>query len=131
MDKFPTIDELHKILDQIAEEIPEEFFRELNHGIILLPESKLHPESRDTDKLYVMGEYVRMAAGRHTVSRQIVIYYGSFKEVCRGYSMEAIEEKLRETLYHEFTHHLESLGGEKGLEIEDAENLARYRSKYK
>ena len=45
--------------------------------------------------------------------------------------MEAIEEKLRETLYHEFTHHLESLGGEKGLEIEDAENLARYRSKYK
>lgn len=126
MNNFPSIDQLHKILDEIAEELPEEFFRELNQGIILLPEYKLHPESRAQDKLYIMGEYVRSMAGRH-----IVIYYGSFEKVYNGYPIEIIEEKLRETLYHEFIHHLESLAGERGLEIEDAENLAKYKDKYK
>ena len=126
MNNFPSIDQLHKILDEIAEELPEEFFRELNQGIILLPEYKLHPESRAQDKLYIMGEYVRSMAGRH-----IVIYYGSFERVYSGYPIEIIEEKLRETLYHEFIHHLESLAGERGLEIEDAENLAKYKDKYK
>lgn len=124
MDNFPTIDELHEILDEIAEEVPVEFFHKLNQGIVLLQEYKLHPESRDIDKLYIMGEYVRSVAGRH-----IVIYYGSFKKVYRGYSREFLREKLRETLFHEFTHHLESLAGEKGLEIEDAENLAKYLEK--
>ncbi len=124
MDNFPTIDELHEILDQIAEEIPVEFFHKLNQGIILLPEYKLHPESRDRDKLYIMGEYVRSVAGRH-----IVIYYGSFKQIYRGYSRELLREKLRETLFHELTHHLESLAGERGLEIEDAINLEKYRGK--
>ncbi len=126
MNNFPSIDQLHKILDEIAEELPEEFFRELNQGIILLPEYKLHPESRAQDKLYIMGEYVRSMAGRH-----IVIYYGSFEKVYNGYPIEIIEEKLRKTLYHEFIHHLESLAGERGLEIEDAENLAKYKDKYK
>ena len=126
MNNFPSIDQLHKILDEIAEELPEEFFRELNQGIILLPEYKLHPESRAQDKLYIMGEYVRSMAGRH-----IVIYYGSFERVYSGYPIEIIEEKLRETLYHEFIHHLESLAGERDLEIEDAENLAKYKDKYK
>ena len=125
MNNFPDIDELHEILDKIAEELPEELFRELNLGIILLPEHKIHPESRDEGKLYIMGEYVRSMAGRH-----IAIYYGSFEKVYNGYPIETIEEKLRETLYHEFTHHLESLAGEKDLEIEDAEDLARYRGKY-
>jgi len=73
-----------------------------------------------------MGEYVRSMAGRH-----IVIYYGSFEKVYNGYPIEIIEEKLRKTLYHEFIHHLESLAGERGLEIEDAENLAKYKDKYK
>ena len=122
MNNFPTIDELHEILDEIAEELPEELFCGLNQGIILLPEYKLHPESRAQDKLYIMGEYVRSIAGRH-----IVIYYGSFERVYNGYPIEIIEEILRETLYHEFTHHLESLAGEKDLEIEDAENLEKYR----
>ncbi|NMA86160.1 MAG: metallopeptidase family protein [Tissierellia bacterium] len=124
MDKFPNIDEMHEILDKIAEEIPAELFEKLNQGIILLPEYKTHPESRDTDKLYIMGEYVRSMAGRH-----IVIYYGSFEEVYSGYSIETIEEKLKETLYHEFIHHLESLAGERDLEIEDARDLARYRKR--
>ena len=124
MNKFPSIDEMHEILDKITEEVPEKFYENLNQGIILLPEYKLHPESRNKDKLYIMGEYVRSMAGRH-----IVIYYGSFKKVYNEYSIDIIEEKLRETLFHEFTHHLESLAGEKGLEIKDAINLAKYKRK--
>ncbi len=50
-------------------------------------------------------------------------------KVYNGYSIDIIEEKLRETLFHEFIHHLESLAGERDLEIEDAENLAKYKGK--
>lgn len=35
-------------------------------------------------------------------------------------------EKLTHTLKHEFIHHLESMAGERGLEIKDAEYLADY-----
>ena len=122
MSNFPTIDEVHDILDEIAEELPEDFFTELNKGIVLLPQAKIHRESRDRDKLYIMGEYARDITGRH-----IAIYYGSFEKLYEGLSIEAIKEKLKDTLLHEFTHHFESLAGEKGLEIEDARDMDRYR----
>lgn len=35
------------------------------------------------------------------------------------------------TIKHEFTHHLESLAGEKGLEIDDAIKINTYLSKHK
>lgn len=124
MSKFPTIDEVNDILDQIAEGLPEEFFKELNKGIILLPECKIHPESRENDKLYIMGEYGRDITGRH-----IAIYYGSFKQVYNNHSYEKIKEELQNTLVHEFTHHFESLAGERGLEIEDAKAMNKYRKR--
>ena len=122
---FPTIDEVHTILDEIAEELPKEFFEKLNEGIILLPEYKLHPESKNREDLYIMGQYSRSITGRH-----IAIYYGSFERIYRGISMEYLREKLRDTLLHEFTHHLESFAGERGLEIEDAEYMSRYRGRH-
>lgn len=121
---FPTIDEVHQILDEIAEEIPKKFYEGLNEGIILLPEYKVHPESRTRDRLYIMGEYRRSITGRN-----IAIYYGSFKKVCRGYTREKLRKQLKDTLLHEFTHHLESLAGERGLEIKDAEDIRRYKDK--
>lgn len=123
-DEFPSIDKVHEILDEIAEGLPKEFFRELNKGIILLPEYKLHPESEERDRLYILGEYCRNITGRN-----ITIYYGSFKEVCWSYTEEKLRKQLRDTLVHEFTHHLESLAGEKGLEIKDAEDIERYRGR--
>lgn len=123
MKSFPSIDKINNMLNNIAEEIPEEFFNKLNEGIVLLPEYKLHPESRTFHPLYIMGEYSRSVTGRN-----IKIYYGSFKRVYQGQSKGYIYDRLKETLLHEFTHHLESLSGERGLEIKDAENLERYRS---
>lgn len=124
MKDFPTIEVVHKMLDEISEEIPVEFYNGLNEGIVLLPESKIHPESRSGNKLYIMGEYSRSITGRN-----IVIYYGSFRNVHFGISEEDLREELKHTLLHEFTHHLESRAGERGLEVKDQEDLNKYRSK--
>lgn len=121
MDAFPSINEILEILNEIAEEIPGEFFRRLNKGIILLPDYKLHKNSKDPNKLYVMGEYSSDITGR-----QIRIYYGSFKKVYHDMPLEILKVKLKDVLLHEFTHHLESLAGENNLEIKDATALAKY-----
>lgn len=121
MEDFPSIEQVHNILDEISEELPQEFFKELNEGIVLLSQYKIHPKSRADRPLYIMGEYSRSFTGRN-----IKIYYGSFKRVYRGSSPDRVYRELRETLLHEFTHHLESLAGERDLEIEDKINMKRY-----
>lgn len=125
MNDFPTIDEVHHMLNEIAEDLPTDFYKKLNEGIVLLPQYKLHPKSRDSKTLYIMGEYSRSFTGRN-----IRIYYGSFKKVYTSASRETIYKQLKETLVHEFTHHLESLAGEKGLEIKDKAYLDDYEGKY-
>lgn len=125
MSDFPTIDHVHLILDEISEEIPREFFEKLNEGVILLPRTKLHPESTDDKPLYVLGEYRRSFTGRN-----IVIYYGSFSKAFNGISERQLRKRLKETLLHEFTHHIESLAGERGLEKKDAENIQHYRDSH-
>ncbi len=123
MSEFPDIEEVEDMLELISEDIPKEFFNKLNKGIVLLPEVKIHPES-ERDDLLILGEYSRSFTGRN-----IKIYYGSFKRVYMGLESEKVYEKLKDTLLHEFTHHLESLAGERGLEVKDAIKLNKYRSK--
>lgn len=122
MNDFPSIEEVHEILDHIAEELPKEFFKGLNEGIVLLAQEKLHKESSLNNRLYIMGEYSRSITGRN-----IKIYYGSFKSLYSNISRVELYERLKETLLHEFTHHLESLAGERGLEIKDARDMETYR----
>lgn len=116
-----SIDEVQDILDDLAEELPKEFYKELNGGILLLPESKQSPYARNDD-LYILGEY---QVG-YSMGRLIKIYYGSFMKLFGYMDAEQLKVRLRHTLRHEFTHHLESLAGEKGLEIKDAEFLKGY-----
>ena len=117
-----TIDEMEEMLEEISRELPPEFYKELNGGILLLPDLKISPEAIDDD-LYTMGEY------RYSPSmgRYIIIYYGSFRRLYGHMTGEQLKTRLRETLYHEFTHHMESLAGERGLEIKDEWELAQYR----
>lgn len=122
MDNFPSIEEVHNMLDNIAEELPMDIFKDLNEGIVLLPQYKIHPESKGSRVLYIMGEYSVSITGRN-----IKIYYGSFERTYRYRSREFIYTRLKKTLLHEFTHHLESLAGEKDLEIQDAQDLERYK----
>ena len=53
MIEFPNIERVHDILDEISEEIPKEFFNNLNEGVVLLPNIKYHPESSSNNKLYI------------------------------------------------------------------------------
>lgn len=117
-----TIDKVQALLDQIAEELPPGIYKDLNGGILLLPQAKMSPHAL-ADDLYILGEY--QSGG--SMGRLIKIYYGSFEKLFGNLEEEALKEKLRETLFHEFTHHLESLAGERDLEIQDAKQLARYR----
>lgn len=119
-----SIDEVQVILDELAEELPKEFYKELNGGILLLPEAKISPYAKGDD-LYILGEY-RVS---HSMGRLISIYYGSFEKLYGHASKEELTARLRHTLRHEFTHHLESLAGEKGLEIKDAQFINKYLDK--
>jgi len=118
------------MLDDIAEEIPKDFYRELNGGVILLPRTKRHPASHETGLLYIMGEYHNDRKGYGGLGRYIVIYYGSFIRLHANLPPERQKEELRKILIHEFTHHLESLAGEEGLAVKDAQELERYKQKY-
>ena len=71
-----SFDEMGELLDKLAEELPPEFFHELNGGIILLPQVELHPEGRAND-LYVLGRYFKSP----DMGRYIAIYYGSFERL--------------------------------------------------
>ncbi|MCL1835597.1 MAG: metallopeptidase family protein [Oscillospiraceae bacterium] len=115
-----TIDEINDLLDEVAADLPGELFRDLNGGVCLLPEVKLSEADPDGG-LYTLGEYRRDQMGRY-----IVIYYGSVCAVHGDAPRDVMREKLRKLLGHELTHHLESLSGERDLEIEDRRNLAEY-----
>ncbi len=117
-----SIEEMGEILDDIAADFPEELFKDLNGGIILLPQEKENPAG---DNLYIMGEYNRGG----NLGRYISIYYGSFAKLFWYLDKEQLREKLVHVLKHEFTHHVESLAGEKDLEIKDAEFLEKHLRK--
>lgn len=119
-----TIEEVQVILDEIAEELPPEIYKDLNGGIILLPQVKMHKKSVDDD-LYVMGEY----RNERISGRYIVIYYGSVEKLYGNLSRERLKKKLKSLVKHEFVHHLESLAGERDLEVEDEHKLAKYLKK--
>ena len=117
-----SFDQVGDLLDEMAEEFPEEFYAELNGGISLLPEAREDPEGED---LYIMGEYCNDMMGRY-----IVLYYGSFAALARqeDWTEEDWEDELYTTLAHEFTHHMEGRAGERGLEIKDEEFMEEFRA---
>lgn len=116
-----TYEEFETCLFEISEEIPDQFYRELNGGIIVKEERKIHPQSRG-DELCIMGEYcVRQGMGRY-----IILYYGSFVQQYAHRPDAFWKMEMRHVLEHELTHHLESLAGEKDLEVEDEVELMKY-----
>lgn len=118
-----TFDEVGTMLDEIAEEFPKEFYNKLNGGILLLPEDKLCGGAT-SGKLYTMGEYCINQMGRY-----INLYYGSFAHQAKaqGWSRQTWREELYGVLAHEFTHHMESQAGERGLEHKDAQQMEQMR----
>lgn len=122
MEQLISLEEFQDMIDEIAAGLPEVFFRDLSGGVFAREYAKNHPESLGKE-LYVMGEY----CVRHTLGRFIVIYYGSFMRVYGHLSKERLAKELRRVILHEFRHHLESLAGERDLEVEDAIEIAEYK----
>lgn len=117
------IDRFFEMLTEVCEELPDEFFRELHQGVLLEEALKISPHARAED-LYIMGEYRRAYYGN-----QITIYYGSFERAYSHLDEEALKDRLRETVRHEFRHHMEHLSGMYGadsLEREDRIQMRRY-----
>jgi hypothetical protein len=110
-----TFDEAAVMLDEVAEEIPEEFYTRLNGGVNFLPRAVESPDSKKGRPLFILGEYISCTA----MGKYINIYYGSFEKVFPGASAEEMRAELKRTLVHEFTHHVETLAGERGLVIRD------------
>ena len=117
-----TFEEAAVMLDEIAEEIPAAFYKELNGGVYLLPEAKISPQSKPNHPLYILGNYnVRRDLGKY-----INLYYGSFEKIYSHLPPNKLRAELRRVLIHEFTHHVEFLAGEKGLIVKDAKAMAKY-----
>lgn len=119
-----TYDEVGDLLDEIAEEFPPAFFEQLNGGILLEEEAMPDPDF-PPGEMYIMGEYRQDLFGN-----SILIYYGSFAAVYERRGRTAWRRELFKTLAHEFTHHLEHLGGLHALDDKDAAFLERMRDKY-
>ena len=115
-----SINDINELLDEIAAEFPEDLFRELNGGVSLLPETKRNAAD-SAGGLFTLGEYHYNQMGRY-----ITLYYGSILAVHGGDSREVLYENLKKLLAHELTHHIESLAGDRSLEIEDKRKLGEY-----
>ena len=121
-----TIDEAEGMLNELADALPPAIFEGLTGGVNLLPEEKLSPHAVAGD-LYILGEY----HNSKMIGRYITLYFGSFLRTHGHLTPKAFRLQLRHTLYHELTHHLESLAGEKQLAVDDAQKLGRYLEEHK
>ncbi len=121
-----SYEQMQAILDELADELPEEVYTDLNGGILLSPDKKIHPESVRSD-LIICGEYTY---DPHGLGRYIVLYYQSLCAVYGHLSEAGQRQKLKEVLHHELTHHLEHMAGDKSLERQDERDLADYHNQY-
>lgn len=124
-----TFDEFTEIVEEELALLPDYVHEELNGGVLTDPGAYLHP-GRVADDLYILGTY----SSDPVMGKQIVLYYGSFKAAMGYASDQVIRKQIRDTLRHEFRHHLETRAGlfRKGTLIEeDAENMMKYYMRHK
>jgi len=113
-------EEIAQMLDEIADAMRYELYRELNGGISLLPEMKIHPQALHND-LFILGEYIRNSLGN-----AIVLYYGSIVRVYGDVGKDEMNRQLTRILHHEVRHHNEYLAGTDELGIWDDEQILDY-----
>ena len=122
-----TIDEYRKIVSELMDELPAEFFQKLTGGVIV-SEALVIPDYARGNDLYTMGQY-QVSSG----IRQIVMFKGSFDQVYPQVDATEAKTLLRGILRHEFRHHLEALGGirnSSSLEAADEREKQAYLSRH-
>ena len=121
------IEEYRRIVLELMDELPDEFFRELSGGVIVSEASPV-PDYAKANDLYTMGLY-QIYSG----VRQITMYKGSFDRVHPNADAAQAKNILRGVLRHEMRHHLESLGGvhdASSLEAADARQKQAYLARH-
>lgn len=101
-----SFEEAGNVLDELVDELPDGIFDKLNGGVSLLEDPVIAEDGR-----YTLGMYIRSEMGRY-----IELYYGSFVELYGEMDDEKFRERLKKTLHHELTHHIESMAGDRSLE---------------
>lgn len=100
-----SIEEYRRIVFDLMEELPDEFFRELSGGVVVSEELAIPEYARGND-IYTLGQYQVFSR-----VRQITMFKGSFDRVYPQADAAQARDILRGVLRHEMRHHLESLGG--------------------
>jgi len=120
------MEEYKAIVSELIDELPEEFFRDLNGGVIVSENMVIPDYARDND-LYTMGQYQTYYG-----VRQIVMFKGSFDRRYPKADTAEAKKILRGVLRHEFRHHVESMGGlhnSSTLEADDERKKREYLSR--
>ena len=120
-----SLQEYKRIIQELLDELPEAFFRELSGGVIV-SEATVVPDYARHNDLCTMGLY-QTAYGM----RQIVMYKGSFDRVYPTADAARAKELLRGILRHEFRHHMEALANihnSGSLEAQDERDKQAYLS---
>ena len=119
--------EYERIVSELLDELPEEFFRELSGGVIVSDAAPV-PDYARADDIHTMGQY-QITAGM----RQIILYRGSFNRAYPHVNAATARALLRGILRHEFRHHLEYLAGihnSSSLEAEDEQEKQAYLARH-
>ena len=122
-----SIREYKSIIEELLDELPEAFFRELSGGVIV-SDALVFPDYAREDDLYTLGEY-QIYSG----IRQIVLFKGSFDRAYPQADPDEARDLLRGILRHEFRHHMEYLSGihnSESLEAEDERRKWEYLSQH-
>ncbi|HAD20227.1 MAG: metallopeptidase family protein [Lachnospiraceae bacterium] len=119
-----NFDNFCQVLEEEMKLLPDYVYEELNGGVLADESAFLHP-GRVTDDLYILGTYTNHGV----LGKQIVLYYGSFAAALGQADDNTVRNQIRETIRHEFRHHLETRAGlfGKGTLIEeDAGRMRKY-----
>lgn len=118
-----SYERFREIVSEEMDLLPPYVFDELSGGVLVEERARLSPDSV-ADDLFILGFYTWSGLGK-----QITLYYGSFTAVIGKGDEETYRSQIRDTLRHEFRHHMETRAGEFGkgsLLEEDMRRRARY-----
>ena len=119
-----TFDDFARIVREEVDLLPDFVHEKLDGGVLVDSDVYLHPK-RLADDLYILGTY----SVDPVFGKRIILYYGSFTATLGAASESAYRVRIRETVRHEFLHHLETRAGlyYKGTLIEeDARRMQDY-----
>lgn len=115
-----TFETFVELAGRMYDEIPVPF-REGLTGVTVEREARGHAT---LSGIWTMGECVTdqwpdPTGGIGDMQSEIILYYGSFREIAEGDPLFEWKEELWETMLHEILHHREAAADEDGLDVFD------------